>query len=272
MDKATTARDKLQANAQEESPQPANSYEAALQMQEEKDVKRIWAAFADKTMWDWLTLFGVLAIPVVVMCATIVFSIQQGDMSQSQHDNELRIAEANRQNDLRMADDREEETTLATYLDGITGLLLDNRLGSAAAPRGANVIARAKTMVALSRLKDPSRKSMVVRFLYEAYLITGKAVIVSLAGVDLRSANLGNTELSNADLSGANLSGANLSSADLRNANLRATCLRGANLKGADLKDADLSGADLTDANLKGAHLNGAIITNSQLQAAKIRA
>jgi hypothetical protein len=226
------------------------TYESQLQIQEEKDVKRIWAAFEDKTMWDWLTLFGTLAIPVVVMCATIVFSIQQGDMSQAQHDNELRIAEANRQNDLRMVNDQEEEATLAAYLDGITGLLLDNRLGNAAAPRGANIVARAKTMVTLSRLRDPDRKAMIVRFLYEAYLIIGKAVVVSLSGVDLSGANLAHTELSNANLSGANLSNANLSGANLSNANL--------------------SGANLSNANLKGANLKGATITNNQLQEAKL--
>lgn len=227
---------------------PAGSYE--LQEQEEKDIRRIWAAFEDKTIWDWLTLFGTLAIPVVVMCATIVFSVQQGDVSQAQHDNELRIAEANRQNDLRMASDQEEEATLALYLDGITGLLLDNRLGSSAAPRGANVVARAKTMVALGRLKDPTRKAMIVRFLYEAYLITGKSVVVSLSGVDLSGVDLEHTELRGANLSGANLSGANLSGADLSNANL--------------------SGADLGDANLKGANLSGANITGGQLQKAKL--
>jgi len=266
MDKVT----KAQGKGQKDGPPPADAYEVALQMQEEKDVRRIWAAFADKTIWDWLILFGTLAIPVVVMCATIVFSVQQGNISQAQHDNELRIAEANRQNDLRMANDQEEETTLAAYLDGITGLLLDNRLGSSVAPRGANVVARAKTMVVLSRLRDPSRKSMIVRFLYEAYLISGKAVSVSLAGVDLRTANLSATELSGANLSGANLSGANLRAADLKNANLRATNLKNANLKGANLTDADLSGADMTGANLKGANLTGAIITHSQLQETEI--
>ncbi len=143
-------------------------------MPERKNVRRIRAGLSDKTMWDWLTLFGTLAIPVVVMCATIVFSVQQDEASQTQHDNDLRIAEANRQNDLKMANDQEEEATLAAYLDGITGLLLDNKLGDPKVSYGASIVARAKTMVVLSRLKNRQRKSMIIRFLYEAHLITWK--------------------------------------------------------------------------------------------------
>ena len=127
----------------------------------------------------------------------------------------------------------EEETTLAAYLDGLTNLLLDNKLGSPKATYDANVVARAKTMVVLRRLHDPHRKAMVVQFLYEAHLITGKQSRISLVGVDLSGANL-----NNANLSGANLSGAHLNRA----------LLRGTDLRGADLSSSDLRGADMREA------------------------
>src|SRR5450631_2839566 len=211
------------------TPQVATAYQVEAREPEQKNVEidkveidKI--GFSDKTMWDWLILFSTLAIPIVVLCATIAFSIQQEQANEAQHNNELRIAEANRQNDLKMATAQEEETTLAAYLDGLTNLLLQDKLGSPQASYDARVVARAKTMIALHRLSDPHRKSMVVQFLYEAHLITGKQPLVSLNGADLSG-----VDLKDVDLSGANLSGADLNMALLSN---------------SDLSDANLSGAD----------------------------
>ncbi len=215
--------------------------------------------FSDKTMWDWLILFSTLAIPLVVLCATIVFSIQQEKANEAQHNSELRIAEANRQNDLKMANAQEEETTLAAYLDGLTSLLLEKKLGSPEAAYDASVVARAKTMIVLQRLNDPQRKSMVIQFLYEARLIIGKQPRISLDGADLSGVDLKNVDLSGANLSGVNLSGAHLNMALLRNADLR-----DANLSGADARGADMRGA-----NLHGADMRGARFTKDQLQLMK---
>lgn len=106
---------------------------------------------------------------------------------------------------------------------------------------------------------------------------------MDLAGMDLSLANLAGANLSDADLTGADLAGANLTDVELID-----TQLRGANLSGVDLQDvqmdrarldhatltgsslveaslrfavltdADLSAADLTDADLTGADLTGA--------------
>src|SRR5437667_3321939 len=149
-------------------------FESMHELQEQKDVQIDWIGLSNKTMWDWLILFSTLAIPIVVLCATIAFSIQQEKANEAQHNNELRIAAANRQNDLKMATDQEEETALSTYLDGVTSLLLTNNSGSQEASNEVSVVARAKTMIVLRRLNNPQRKSMVVQFLYEAHLISGK--------------------------------------------------------------------------------------------------
>lgn len=96
----------------------------------------------------------------------------------------------------------------------------------------------------------------------------------NLSGADLRGINLSDANLSGADFSSANLSGANLSGADLRRADLNGADLSyarliSAKLKGFDLID-DLNNASLRDANLKGANFSGAIVTNIQLEEAKI--
>jgi hypothetical protein len=237
---------------QQYTPQVSTTYRTEEPEQKTIEIDRI--GFSDKTMWDWLILFSTLAIPLVVLCATIVFSVQQEKANDAQHTNELRIAEANRQNDLKMAEAQEEETTLSSYLDGLTTLLLDKKLGSPEAAYDASIVARAKTMIVLQRLNDPQRKSMVIQFLYDAHLITGKQPRVSLDGVDLSG-----VDLSSVDLRGANLSGAHLNMALLRNTDFRGAILSDTDMQGANMKGADLRGADMTDTRL----------TNDQLQQMK---
>lgn len=48
--------------------------------------------FADKTVWDWLDLFAKLAIPLVVVDATIASGVIQTDLAQKQHDSDQAIA------------------------------------------------------------------------------------------------------------------------------------------------------------------------------------
>src|SRR6266568_6816557 len=152
-----------------------------------------WTGFAGKTLWDWLQLLGVFAIPLVIAGATLLFSIQQAHLADLQH-----------LSDLKIADDQQQEATLKAYLDDMTTLLLDKKLGSqAAADKTASaeaaVIARAKMLTALSRLTDPQLKARVVQFLYEANLI---------GYYDSTHSSLHNSTI---DLSGAHLSGADLS-------------------------------------------------------------
>ena len=190
--------------------------------------------FEDKTLWDKLNIFGTLAIPIILALATIGFGLWQAHLADLQHQNDLKIAQDSRQNDLKIADDQQQETTLKAYLDDMTTLLLDKKLGShdkadKAASDEAAVIARAKTLTALRRLTDPRRKATVVQFLYEAHLI-GYLSFDTTSSIPV--ANI------------IDLSGANLRAADLRAANLRA-------------------------ANLSAAYLTGAIVTSEQLAPAK---
>src|SRR6266480_6672257 len=47
--------------------------------------------FGGKTMWDWLNLLGILAIPLVVVAATLLFGIQQANLANQQHENDQKI-------------------------------------------------------------------------------------------------------------------------------------------------------------------------------------
>lgn len=247
-----------------------------------------WMGFSGKTLWDWLQLLAVLALPVVLAFVWISFSRQQDTSNQQQHLINLKIAQDNRQNELKIADNQQQEATLKAYLDDMTTLLLDKKLGSQAAvdktaSAEAAVIARAKMLTTLSRLTDPQLKASVVQFLYEAHLIgyydsTHLSLhnsTIDLSGANLIGANLSGADLSGANLSGADLSGVNLRGADLYSASLRGAILRNANLSGAylsvaDLYNANLSGAILRDADLSGANLNEAYLGSIDLSGANL--
>src|SRR3712207_6635261 len=164
-----------------------------------------------------------------------------------QAEREERRAEAERE----LAEQRAQDEALQAYLDQMSTLLLEKDLRSSPEDSEVRTLARARTLTVLGRL-DPSRKTVVMRFLVEAKLVRKveeSAPIVDLGGANLSGANLSGLALSGANLSEANLSGANLSGADLSNANLS-----GADLLGeANLREADLYGADLSSANLSNA-------------------
>jgi len=209
-----------------------------------------------KTFWDWLQL---LIIPVILAVGALWFNAQQGQMSQhlsdQQHQYDLNIAATRYANDQHLAQDQQQEATLKAYLDDMTTLLLDKKLGSQAvadkvASAEAAIVARAKTLTALRRLTDPQRKATVVQFLYEANLINKSDVIVDLRDADLRGA-----DLRFATLRGVNLRGANLSCIEPSG---KTIC--------TDLSDADLTGADLSEAHLNGANLTGAILDKTILR------
>jgi uncharacterized protein YjbI with pentapeptide repeats len=259
-------------------------------------------ALGGKTVWDWLQLLGVLAIPVVIAVGGWMFGAQQ-----SAHQNKLEDQRA--KNERQIEVQRAQDAALQAYLDQMSQLMLGGDLRSSEEDSEVRTLARARTRTVLARLNS-QRKGSVVQFLYEADLINKKHPVVSLSKVPLVDADLSGAELSGADLreadlrkanlSGANLSDADLSLADLRKANLSTATLGdadldgaylqlanlsrtnllgadlrgGANLTGANLSEAELIGALLSDtylidANLREADLSGAFVTEEQLQQAK---
>ena len=218
--------------------------------------------FAEKALWDWLMLMGVLAIPVAVAFGTFLFSQQQTLTSQA-------VSERQHETDLKIATDQQRENDLQIYFDRMTALLLAHKLDESKPGQEIQAVARAQTLIVLPRL-DAVRKRLVLQFLYEANLITRDNSVVNLRGADLRGANLKGENLFAADLSEADLSEADLTGATLTGATLRFADLSGATLGGATLQGADLSGANLTHADLRFADLSEADLNVVQLNFADL--
>ena len=122
--------------------------------------------FTEKELWDWLMLIGVLAIPIAVAFGTLLISLQQTQSSQQ-------ASERQHQTDIQIANDQRQEATLQTYLDNMSNLLLNHQLlASKHSGDEVRVVARSWTLTTLRRL-DPTRKQVVLKFLYEAGLIGG---------------------------------------------------------------------------------------------------
>ncbi len=226
-----------------------------------------WTGFAHKTLWDWLQLLAALAVPFVVTILGLYFT-QQITQQQTQ------ASERQHQTDLQIAQDQERETTLKTYLDDMSGLLLNNNLRKSKSGDEVRQLARERTLTTLRRL-DADRNMIVLQFLQDAHLIGEHNAVIdlsgtNLSGVDLSGANLSKANLSGANLSKANLSGATLSGAFLDYAHLDYADLSGADLSGTDLSGAFLSGAYLFNANLRRATLSGAYLFNATLLGATL--
>lgn len=249
-----------------------------------------WLGIRDKKGWDWVQL---LIMPIVLAALTLLFSYCNNQEQQ-------KIAQANRDQDRKIADDKQKDEILKNYINSMKGLLLDEKhpLRSSKEGSESNSIARTLTLTVLRQLDD-DRNKLVTQFLqdshlivsenrnqgilslHDAYLSNAKLGGTKLGGADLHRANLSNADLSNADLSNANLSNANLSNANLDNANLDGTDLNNAmlskaqlkgtvltsthNLSKAQLDDAKLNNAKLNNANLRGVYLSGANLSGASL-------
>jgi hypothetical protein len=180
----------------------------------------------------FLDLLQLLVIPVVLAVVGVWFNRQQ------------------RKRDLEIAEWQAQEDTLKAYLHDMTGLMIDHHLrpsGVEESPediQDVRVVAQAHTITVLRRL-DGNRKASILRFLYEAGLITKGHSVLDLSGADLRKVSLRKANLRNVDLSSADLREAYLNHADLSGANLKRADLSGAFLIGADLREADLREASL---------------------------
>ncbi len=216
---------------------------------------------SDKTLWDWLQLLGVLAVPLVVAGATLFFSIQQANLANQQHDYDQKIASQQREADQQQTLDQQRQATFVTYLANMNDLLLNRGLLTSKPGDEIRVIARTETLSSMRQL-DWKRNRFLSQFLIDAHLIgVQSGNIVSFRAADLFSIDLSYAILAAADFSYANLNRTNLNSADLILTNLYGAHLNSAKLGRAILANADLSYADLEDADLEDANLHGADLT-----------
>lgn len=278
-----------------------------------------WTGFQTKTLWDWMDL---LIIPIVLALGAFFLNRSERAVDRENVNKraelERQIAEERRIEDRKLAEeratlerdiakDRQQETVLQTYLDRMSDLLLEKKLQNQESENDVRRFAKIRTVTIL-RILDLERKNLVIGFLRDANLATGKNSIfnsiddverlnlskVNLRRVSFQMANLHKVNLQGAHLHGANLSmadlteanlerarlyksviedadlvGANLHKAFLYKANLKGSSLQASNLRAANFRGANLIDANLKDANLEGADLKGAIVTPEQLAQAK---
>jgi uncharacterized protein YjbI with pentapeptide repeats len=213
---------------------------------------------------DWVTLF-ILLLMLIGGALMFIWTIRRSEQRTQQ---ELKLAEWYTQHERELEMQRLQEAAFQTYLDRMTTLLLDQGLRRSKPGNEVRDIARARTLTTLRGLDGP-HKGILLRFLYEADLITGKG-IVDLSGANLRGADLNKAILRGINLNGVDLSGADLSNADLSNSNLSNAGLIVANLHAANLRGANLAGASLTEAVGHGAYLDNASFIQADLHGANL--
>jgi hypothetical protein len=134
-----------------------------------------WTGFSDRTLWDWIQFFAVLALPIIVAAGTLYYT-QQITLQQTQ------ASERQHQTDLQIVVDQQREDVLVNYQKDVSDLMLNYHLASSKEFDAVRLIARAKTLTTLRKL-DPDRKRLLIQFLEGA----------SLSGADLSKANLKGT-------------------------------------------------------------------------------
>lgn len=237
-----------------------------------------------RTLWDWLVLW---IIPFIFSAGVIGFAGFQNQANNNYNKSQSAIANTQQANDRVIAHMQEQQNVVQTYLDRMSGLLLNPNIRG---KQGGDVriLARARTLTILLDL-DPDQKATIVNFLYYGDLIgqnskkTPFQPIVNLDSADLTGINLSNINLQGANFQVANLSnailvGTNLSSAYLPEVNLSYAHLQQAyfcyatfigaptetsSLYHADLRNSHLTGANFTGADLRMANLSGANLGSS---------
>jgi len=175
-----------------------------------------------KSLWDWLQLLGVLAIPVVVGFGAVWFTAQLGKASDRRNSLE-------QMKNQKIVENQFQQALLQSYLDRMSELLLEKNLRQSLEKDEVRKVARARTLATLLSL-DGVHKGNLLQFLSESGLIDRNRSVIDLLHADLSSTNLHGAVLQSTDLVGTNLSQADMSDAYLSQANLNQ-----ANLSEADL-------------------------------------
>jgi arabinogalactan oligomer/maltooligosaccharide transport system substrate-binding protein len=212
-----------------------------------------------KSTWEWLDLLSKIAIPIVVVVATVGFGAWQNHLADQQQQAEQ-----------VQALDQQRAAILQTYIGNMQDLLVNQKLSSASPAAEISLAAKEQTLTTLRRLDDAGRDRIVFQFLRDAHLIGSRDAVINFSNTDLSNDALSGTDLDGLDLAGAILTGAQLQGANLSGAILRGADLSNANLSNANLSDAYLFGARLNSTELSGATLSGATLSGAFLGGAKI--
>jgi uncharacterized protein YjbI with pentapeptide repeats len=155
---------------------------------------------------------------------------------QNYIEDRRRAAEAKAQEDQQM------NTFLATYLNDMAELMLSRNF--TLTDHATATVVRAKTLTTLGQL-DGKRKAHLVRFLYEAQMIS-----VGQPSIDLTDADLSSVDLTNSKLNGASFVGCNLFKAIFRETSLQDVDFENVQLIAASFDKSELTNVSFHKANL----------------------
>src|SRR5579863_7036961 len=95
-----------------------------------------------KTLWDWLNLLGVLAIPAVVGLGAAWYTAQQGKVSDRRNSLEQKKNQ-------QIVENQFQQALLQSYLDRMSELLLEKNLRGSQSDDEVRNVARARTLATL---------------------------------------------------------------------------------------------------------------------------
>ena len=124
-------------------------------------------------------------------------------LNKTEKANERLLAKRRADDERRLAEDQAQETTLQSYFDHMTNLLLIEGLKESKEHDEIRSIARARTLTTLRKL-DATRKSLLVQFLREAGLIANKNFVINIKWADLSKADFSKVNLANISLQSVN--------------------------------------------------------------------
>ena len=209
-----------------------------------------------KTLWDWLSLSGTLAIPIVL------FQFQASEQRQADErakvEKEQAEERAKVEKDIAEANLREE--AFQAYIDRMAAILINNKSrselfsgvnGKDYEDNSVRDIARIRTVTILRRLEnDINRQNRILHFLHDAELLQFLLKNANLSGINLSGDNFSGVNLRDVNFTNANLCGANFSESNLNGANFTNANLCGANLEKAHIQDTKFINSDLSNTRL----------------------
>ncbi|CAF1157953.1 unnamed protein product [Rotaria sp. Silwood1] len=211
---------------------------------------------------SWCKLIISALIPCVLGIFTILFTLQQQDLSKQQQQQE-------RWHQL----DSQRQTSFNAYIDDISKFLAQEMAIHPVIDKTSLLYIRTKTLTVLRTL-DAERKKYVLLFLYESGLIRN-------SGLDLRGADLNNVQLigpykldnlylpdvflSNVTFVDCHLKNATFDRSVMNNARFIRSTLESASLGETVLNNTDFTGTTIIFANFTGAFLIGANFLSAEV-------
>lgn len=248
------------------------------------------------SVYEWLTLFSSLFVPLVIGVLTVVLPLQQQNLSERQHENTKNIAFNNRLQDMELLRDQQRQEILNTYEQDLAQLLFKYKLISTNVSTNAteieeetnkhqdddddedqriSFILRTKTLHALRQL-DPARKILLIQLIIDSGIVhrinISRADLSSLIfppGSHFNQLQFVEVIARNITLQRISLIESNFSRSILDDSTFDYSNCSSSDFSYASLQRTDWRGTDVSQAMFNYSNLLGAKITQQQLATVK---